>query len=477
MVSQAAKLVLGIGSTAVLARLLTPQDFGLIAMATVIIGFVSIFKDMGLSMATVQQEEINHQQVSTLFWINVIISVVLMIVTAGLAPAVAWFYGDPRLTWITVALAGTFIFGGLTMQHQALLRRQMRFTALAAIALMSSLVGIITAIGLAWYGIGYWALVASTAAAIFTNFILVWTVSGWRPGLPARGSAVGSLLAFGGNLTGFSFVNYFARNADNLLIGWYWGAAPLGLYSKAYRLLMLPLEQINAPLSSVAIPALSRLQHDHKRYRRAYLGVVQKIGIITMPGTMFLICTSDWIVKLLLGPQWIGAIPIFTWLGIAALFQPISNTTGWLFITQDRTREMFHWGVVGGALTTLSFAIVLPWGPIAMAAAYSLTSCFVKQPILFWFVGRRGPVRSRDFYLAMSLPLSLAASVGVVLAGFRLWGAPTDPVAGLILAMILAVTISLGVLASLTAGRRVLHDLFALAFDGMSPVIKAGQSL
>ena len=143
------------------------------------------------------------------------------------------------------------------------------------------------------------------------------------------------------------------------------------------------------------------------------------------------------------------------------------------FITQDRTREMFHWGVVGGALTTLSFAIVLPWGPIAMAAAYSLTSCFVKQPILFWFVGRRGPVRSRDFYLAMSLPLSLAASVGVVLAGFRLWGAPTDPVAGLILAMILAVTISLGVLASLTAGRRVLHDLFALAFDGMSPVIQS----
>ncbi len=127
MAAQGIKFFLQIGSTVVLARLLTPEDFGLIAMVTAVTGFVMMFKDMGLSMATVQRAEIDHAQISTLFWINVVLSLAFMLLTATLAPAIAWFYSEPRLTWITLALAGAFIFSGFTVQHQALLRRQMNF--------------------------------------------------------------------------------------------------------------------------------------------------------------------------------------------------------------------------------------------------------------------------------------------------------------------------------------------------------------
>ena len=204
MAAQGVTFFIRMGSTMVLARLLTPQDFGLIAMVTAVTGFVVMFKDMGLSMATVQKAEINHGQISTLFWINVVLSLGVMLVTAALAPAIAWFYGEPRLTWITLALAGAFVFGGLTVQHQALLRRSMRFGTLALIGIIGMLVGIVAAIIAAWYGAGYWALVIMQLSGAIAGAIAVWVACGWRPSLPVRCSGVREMLAFGGNLTGFN---------------------------------------------------------------------------------------------------------------------------------------------------------------------------------------------------------------------------------------------------------------------------------
>ncbi len=270
LVAQAIKFVLRMGSTVVLARLLSPEDYGLIGMATVVIGFVQLFKDLGLSAATVQKSEINHQQVSTLFWINLIISFAIALLVIALAPLVARFYDEPLLRGITMALAITFIFGGLTVQHQALLQRQMRFAALAKIEIISMLVGVIVAVASAWYGLGYWALVHMQIATVITNAIAVWLSCSWRPGLPSQDSAIKSMLAFGGNLTGFRLVNYFSRNLDNLLIGRYWGSQQLGLYAKAYQLVLLPIEQINSPVNSVALPTLSSLQSEPEKYSKYY---------------------------------------------------------------------------------------------------------------------------------------------------------------------------------------------------------------
>lgn len=253
-----------------------------------------------------------------------------------------------------------FIFGGLSVQHQALLNRQMRFTALAIIDITSMLVGTIVAIVLAWYGVGYWALVIMQLAIVSTT-LGVWLVCHWRPSLPGLNSGIGEMLTISGNLTKFSIINYFARNLDNVLIGRFWRAGELGLYSKAYQLQLLPINQNNASMAAVAIPALSRLVDSSERYRTAYLRIVEKVAILTIPIMLFMIGSSDWLVLLLLGPQWQEASGIFVLLGVAGLIQPVANSTGWLFISQDRSRHMFQSGLLGGTINIVSFFAGLRW--------------------------------------------------------------------------------------------------------------------
>ncbi len=466
--SQGVKFFTGMTATVILARLLTPQDYGLIGMVAVVTGFVSIFKDMGLSMATIQKEEINADQISTLFWINVALSVAVMILTSAIAPAVAWFYGESRLTLITIGFAAGFLFGGLTVQHEALLRRQMRFTALAILEIGSLIVGIVVAVALAWNGARYWALVANQLTQALVYATGIWIVCDWRPGWPARSLGLRPMLSFGSNLTGFNVINYFARNVDNMLIGKFWGSWQLGLYAKAYQLLLLPIDQINSPIASVAIPALSRLTNSPDRYRKAYLRMLEKITIITMPGMAFMIVTADWIVQLVLGPQWLGAGRIFALLGIGGLLQPVANSTGWLFITQGRTDHMFRWGLTGSSIIIAGIIVGLPWGAIGVATSYSITILFIATPLLFWFVGRQGPVRTIDFYHAIIPAGSAALLVLGVLFGFRQWMKISRPLIGLAISMAITVVITLIFLVVLPKGRIALKD-FRLSFGLLNP--------
>src|SRR5262245_21140369 len=226
--SQGVKFFVSTATTVILARLLTPQDYGLIGMVAVVTGFVALFKDLGLSAATVQRDEINSEQISTLFWINLGLSFGVLILTAVLAPLVGWFYGDPRVRLIMVVYAVGFLFGGAAVQHAALLNRQMRFTALMIIEIVSLLVSIVAAIFLAWSGWHYWALVTSQLLQGLAYTIGTLIACDWRPSWPSRSSGVGSMLSFGRNLTGFTIVNYFARNLDNMLIGKFWGSQQLG---------------------------------------------------------------------------------------------------------------------------------------------------------------------------------------------------------------------------------------------------------
>jgi O-antigen/teichoic acid export membrane protein len=411
MIAQGIKFFLQVGSLTVLARLLTPQDFGLIAMVTAVTGFVAMFKDMGLSMATIQKAEINHAQISTLFWINVILSLGIMLVTALLAPAIAWFYGEPRLTWITLALAGTFIFGGLTVQHQALLRRQMRFSALAVVEIISMSVGIVVGIIAAWSGASYWSLVLMQVITVIANAIAVWVACGWRPGLPKFRSGVQAMLAFGGSLAGFNVMNYFARNLDNVLIGWHWGSGQLGLYSKAYNLLLLPLRQINTPISNVAIPGLSSLQNQPERFRSYYIKTLSLVTFFTMPLAIVLAVLSKEIVQIILGPQWAPASNIFRFLAISILVQPICNTSGWLYIATCRTGQMFKWGSFGVSCVVASFFIGLPYGASGVALSYSCSVLLWALPCMY-FATRGTSLTIKDIVKTVSHSSIAALAAG-----------------------------------------------------------------
>lgn len=388
-------------STIVMARLLTPADFGLIAMATAVTGFAALFKDLGLSMATVQKAEINHEQISTLFWVNVTVSAMIALITVAVAPAIAWFYGTPRLTLITITLSLVFVLGGLTVQHQALLQRQMRFTALAAIQVLSMLAGVVTAIIAASMRAGYWALVIMQVVTAVFTVLGVWLLCDWRPGRPVRHTGVRSMLVFGGNITGFNVVNYFARNADNLLIGRYWGAGPLGFYSKAYSLLMLPLNQINIPLAAVVVPALSMLHCEPSRYRAYYLKTISFITLISTPLVSFFIVCSDDLILLILGSQWATASNIFSVLGISALIQPLYYTQGWLHISAGRSDRYLRWGLVGSLVIVLGFMVGLPYGPLGVAVAYSVTLWAIIVPCM-WYAGRSAEIRVSDIFAAVS---------------------------------------------------------------------------
>ena len=383
VIAQAAKFILQTISAIVLSRLISPADFGLVAMVTAITAFMYSFNDLGLSMATIQRAEITHAQTSTLFWINVALGLAIAVITAGLAPAISWFYGEPRLLVITLVLASAFIFGGLSAQHIALLRRQMRFAALAVVDIGSTLIGFIAAVVLAFWGAGYWALVAYSMVATASGAGAAWLASEWRPGWWSRSAGVREMVAFGGNLTGFSIMNYFARNLDNVLIGRVWGSVALGYYARAYNLMMLPLLQINEPISAVALPCLSRLQEEPPRYRSAYLKFLTLIATITIPGVTFCLVMGYDLVLLVLGKQWAESARIFQVLALAALVQPVTRTNGLLFVSTGRAKLMMQTGVASTAAVIICFFVGLPYGAIGVAWSYAVVSWLLMVPILW----------------------------------------------------------------------------------------------
>ena len=259
---QAATFGLRLGYMIVLARLLSPQDFGLVAMVTVVTGIYELFTDAGLSSATVQRFAITNQQISTLFWINILVGIALSALCVGTAPFLAKFYHEPRLFGVTIAMAAGFVLNAGGVQHSAILQRQLRYVAVTAIELSAQLASIVVGIGMALAGFGYWALVGAAIISPAVRTAGVWIVTGWFPGPPKWETSVNSMLRFGGIITFNTLIVYIAYNFDKLLLGRVWGADALGIYGRAYQLINLPTGNINAAVGVIQFSALSRLQND-----------------------------------------------------------------------------------------------------------------------------------------------------------------------------------------------------------------------
>lgn len=410
LTSQGAQFILQTVSTVVLARLLTPADFGLVAMVTAITGFGQAFADLGLSEATIQQPEISHRQVSTLFWINVAIGLALTAITAALAPVLAWFYREPRLIHITMLVSLTFLIGGLRVQHDALLRRQMRFSSLAIRDIASYVVAVPVAIFVAWRGFGYWAIVALPLTLNGTQMLLSWLMVQWIPGLPRRDAKVRSLLAFGGNVAASYLIFNVNRSADSVLIGWQWGAGPLGLYSRAYNLLMLPVRQLGAPARSVAVPAFSRVQADPERLARYYLRTANLIMWILAPTFGFLFVAAVPVIVLMLGNRWREAAPVFQILAIFALGQLLLESVNWLLVSRGQSRRLLKLMAIVSPIIVSGYAIGLPFGIKGVALSGSLVLLGIFPWILrFAFRGTNLTLRR--------LGNSIVYPVSVCLAG------------------------------------------------------------
>ena len=409
-VTQILRTGLQVALTVILARLLTPSDFGLVAMVAPVVAFASLFQEFGLQQAVIQSRDISQDQQTRLFWLNIALSTAVAATLAAASPLITVFYGDERVKLLTICWTLPLLMGALGAQHQALLSRHARFVTIASIEAVAVSVGFVAAVAAAWIWQSYWALWVSTVATAAVVTLGAWCTSGWRPGAPWTRASVGPLLHFGANLTGFSFANFFARNLDNVIIARVAGTAALGYYDRAYKLLLFPLQNINQPVTRVMVPLLSRLQSDPARFRRAYIMAAGMVSLVSVPGVAVATACSEDLVRLLLGEAWLPAAGIFSWLGIAGLTQPIHNSTGWIFIAQGKTRQMFLWGLYASSMTVLSFVVGIQWGAIGLAAGYALSGWVLRLPVLYIVLHRVGPVTFWDMIL-LQLPLTAAAAV------------------------------------------------------------------
>jgi O-antigen/teichoic acid export membrane protein len=412
--SQTILFFLGLLSIVVLARLLTPENFGLIGMVTSLTVLIERFQELGLGDAIVQRKEITHEQVSTLFWINLGICSVLGIVVALSAKIVAWFYNDERLIWITVAFALNFVFSGLAIQHQALIRRRMRFYHFALIQILSTTFGFGVAIVLALLGYGYWALVWKELARTLLNTVLAWSFCPWRPSLPIRKAGVKSMLQFGGNVTGFNMLYYFSNNLDSILIGKFCGAAPVGLYSRAKRLTTIPLSQLLEPIRLISLPTLSALQDDPLKYRNYFEKMLTVLCFLYMPIIVYISIYAKPIVYLSLGSQWMGAVPLFSLLAISMFAYPIVVLLGMIMLSSGQARRFFFWGLFISSALVSGFAAGIKWGAIGVAASWPIAiAANLIFSLLFAFKG--SPVQMVPTLKNIYRPAIASIGMGVVL--------------------------------------------------------------
>jgi O-antigen/teichoic acid export membrane protein len=413
--SQGAAVILRMGSLMVLARLLDPMDFGLVGMVTAVMGLFNLLKDFGLSTAAVQRSTVSDGEMSALFWINVVLGAVLFLLSLAAAPLIAAFYHEPRLSAVTAVLAAGFIFNAVGVQHSVLLQRQMRFTALAAIDVVSLSASVGVGILMARSGFGYWALVAMAVSNPLFATACLWTCTAWLPERPRRQPGIRSMMRFGGLITLNGLVVYIAYNLEKVLLGRFWGAATVGIYGRAFQLITMPTDNLNSAVGGVAFSALSRLQDDPDRLKSYFLKGYSLVVAITIPVTMGCALFASDLIVVSLGPKWMEAAAILRLLTPTILVLAMINPLGWLLFALGLVDRGVRIALVLAPLVIAGYAIGLPYGPKGVAFGYSAMMVLWVIPHILWCV--RGTVISpKDVLAAVSRPF-LAIVPASALAG------------------------------------------------------------
>lgn len=417
-VAQATNFALRLVSLMILARLLDPKDFGLVGMVTAIIGVFNVFKDFGLSAAAVQHKAITEEQSSTLFWLNLLVGATLAVIVISISPVVAAFYHEPRLFGVTIALASGFVFNAAGVQQCAHLEREMRFTTLSIIDIISLVVSTAVGISMALRGYGYWSLVATTILSPFTYTACVWWAARWIPGRPRRGVGVLSLMRFGGTLTLNGLVMYCASNFEKVLLGRFWGAEAIGIYGRAYQLISIPTDNLNSSAGGVAFAALSRLQDEPARFKSYFLKGYSLVLSLTVPIAVACAVFGSDMIAVFLGAKWKEAAPVFRLLAPTTLAFAILNPLGWLMSSLGLVGRGLKIALVLAPVMITGYVLGLPYGPRGVALAYSSVMTMCVLPLMAWAVHGTA-VSMSDVLRTASRPLIsglVAAAAALVLA-------------------------------------------------------------
>jgi len=359
---------------AILANLLSPDDFGLLGMATFFTGLISIFNEMGFSNALIQKKNITDRHYSSVFWLSIIIGIFLFLLMIPLSFPIAGFYKEPRLRPILILLSLNFIIFSFGLVQKAILQKEMEFKKIAVIDLTAILSGGVVGVFLALSGHGVYSLVYQLIVFTSMDMVLLWFFSKWRPRLEFSLSAIKDIWGFSLNLTGFNIINYFARNLDYLLVGKFLGAQALGFYTLAYRLMTYPLQNISWTIMKVMFPALSKIQDDLERVRFAYKKMIKAISLATFPMMLGLFALAPEFIHLVFGPKWAPVVPLVRIFCICGLIQSIGTTVGTIVLSQGKAKLHFQLGVLFTIFITIAILLGLHWGIVGVALFYSVFS-------------------------------------------------------------------------------------------------------
>jgi O-antigen/teichoic acid export membrane protein len=419
LAAQAVSFAVSMVSLMVMARLLGPAEYGLVGMVTAFTGILVLFRDFGLSAAAVQRPTLTDEEASTLFWVNVLFGAGLALLAVAMAPAVAAFYHDPRLTKVTDAIAAGLLFNAAGVQHGAHLQRQMRFTTLAVLYTAGAIVSAAVGICLALAGFGYWALVAMNVTAPLAITIGCWVMASWIPGLPHKAAEVRSMVRFGGTLTLNGLIAYIGFNAEKVLMGRFWGPVALGIYGRAYRLINFATDNLNAAAGEVTFSALSRLQDEPARLRSYFLKAYSLVLSLTLPATVAFALFSDDVIRVVLGPKWIEAAPILRLLAPTTLSLAIITPMGWLMYSLGLVARSLKLAFIFTPLIMTGYVAGLPYGPQGVALGYSAVMVLCAIPLTAFCV-RGTTVTLRDVLLTSAPPLASAVVAGGLAAAVRM---------------------------------------------------------
>jgi O-antigen/teichoic acid export membrane protein len=404
-------------AAAVLARLLMPDDFGLVAIITALTSFAPLLIDFGMGDATIQKRRITQEQVSTLFWINCGIGLAFAACLAASSNLIASWYHEPRLKSVALCSAITFALAGMSAQHVPLLRRTMQFATVAKIQFLGTLVGVAAALLLAISGEGYWALVARPIASTAFMTAGAWLACRWRPGFPVFDSEVKSMVGFGLHVVSFSLVATISTAIDRIALGLFYDLKDVGYYQNAVNLCDYSISSALARVHDVGSSALSKLQSNPAALSQKYEVGLSTLAFFIMPAAAILSVTASDVVVVVLGAKWRVAGALLAILALRGIFQPIGASSGWLHLSLGRADRWKNWGLIVALVQMVAVSCGLPFGPRGVAIALVVASALIAFPSIS-YAGR---------------PAGIGAALGIRATGRQLIGAIVCAAAGWVL--------------------------------------------
>ncbi|MGC5224157.1 lipopolysaccharide biosynthesis protein [Micromonospora sp. DT81.3] len=417
LAAQVAKIVLQFLSVIVLARLLSPHDYGLLAIVLVVVGVGEIFRDFGLTTASIQAPVLTRGQRDNLFWINTAIGVVLTIAMFFLAWPIEAVTGEPEIVGMVHWLAVLFLLNGLATQHRANLARDLKFKAMAVIEVSAAAIALTVAVVSALLGAEYWALVAqqlTSGVVVLAGSVIA---GRWLPRWYSRQDSVRDLISFGWNIVATNLLVYTGSQIDTIIVGLKFGTSPLGLYNRAFQLVMTPLSQVRSPTKNVALPVLSRVQEDAPRFDNYVTAAQLLLGYGLGIPLILVTALADPIVRVMLGPQWLGAIPIVALFAVAGLLTTLSFVGYWVYLSRGLGKQLFRYTIVTTIIKIICIVVGSSFGVLGVAVGFAVAPAISWPLSLFW-LSRVTPMPTARLYAGAARILIVAA-----LTGSAAWGA------------------------------------------------------